>query len=213
MTGSGTKIQAGSLGNIKDLVRKANGTATDRGTWRGSFRGRAGGGRPPDKQTSDKPTTDNRTTDQKLTIEEHIDETTKEKEESAAKTEQLQDANETTQTQEAAASAPSKPKHQEKEKDDKPDKPDKKPIKTKPSLKGKNAYKEINRQVEDFDTADIKGSRHQVFISDKNHAILKLIYGERRLSAILNVLAERHIGECKDDMLRSISDKSGLFDE
>lgn len=210
MTGSGTKIQAGSLGNIKDLVRKANGTATDRGTWRGSFRGRAGGGKPPDEKTSDKPTTDNRTTDQKLTIEEHIDEPKKEQEETAAKTEQLQDANKTTQTQEAAASAPSKPKHQEKEKDDKPEKI---PIKAKPSQKGKNAYKEINRQVEDFDAADIKGSRHQVFISDKNHAILKLIYGERKLSAILNVLAERHIGECKDDMLRSISDKSGLFDE
>lgn len=204
MTGSGTKIQAGSLGNIKDLVRKANGTATDRGTWRGSFRGRAGGGRPPD-QTSDKPTTD-----QKLTIEEHNDESKKEQGETAAKTEQLQDANETTQTQEAAASAPSKPKHQEKEK---VDKPEKKPIKSKPLPKGRNAYKEINRQVEDFGAADIKGSRHQVFISDKNHAILKLIYGERKLSAILNVLAERHIGECKDDMLRSISDKSGLFDE
>lgn len=201
MTGSGTKIQAGSLGNIKDLVRKANGTTTDRGTWRGSFKGRAGGGRPPDKQTSDKPTTDNRTTDQKQTIEEHNDEPKKEQEETAANTERLQDANETTQTQEAAVSAPSKPK------------PEKKTIKAKPSQKCRNAYKEINRQVEEFDTADIKGSRHQLFISDKNHAILKLIYGERKLSAILNVLAERHIGECKDDMLRSISDKSGLFDE
>lgn len=209
MTGSGTKIQAGSLGNIKDLVRKANGTATDRGTWRGSFGGRAGGGRPPDKKATDVKATD-QTTDQKLTIEEHNDEPKKEQEETAAKTERLQDANKTTQTQQAATSAPSKPKHQEKEKDDKPEK---KPIKAKPSQKGKNAYKEINRQVEDFDAADIKGSRHQVFISDKNHAILKIIYGERKLSAILNVLAERHIGECKDDMLRSISDKSGLFDE
>lgn len=200
MTGSGTKIQAGSLGNIKDLVRKANETATDRGTWRGSFNGRAGGGRPPDKKATEQ------TADQKLTQ----DEPKKEQEKPAASPKQPDNTDETTQTQaqDAAAPAPSKPEQQKKK-----DKPGTKPISARPPQKGKNAYKNINRQVSNFDAADIKGSRHWVFISEKNLTILNLIYGERRLSAILNVLAERHIEEFKDDMIRSITDKSGLLQE
>lgn len=42
MTGTETEIKAGSFGNIKNLLRKANGTGTDSGSWRRSLRGRGG---------------------------------------------------------------------------------------------------------------------------------------------------------------------------
>lgn len=40
MTGTETQIKAGSFGNIKDLLRKANGTDTDSASWRSRLKGR-----------------------------------------------------------------------------------------------------------------------------------------------------------------------------
>lgn len=188
MTGTETQIKAGSFGNIKDLLRKANGTDTDSGSWRRSLRWRVGGESPPAEKATDQPKTD--------------EEPKKENTEQAAQAEQSKQ--QSTQAQTAAAPAPSKsPKEGQSQK----------PVKEKPIAKPKSGYKGFLQRVENFDTRKVKGSRHWLYLSDEAFSILNLAYGEKKLSAVLNVLADDHIRECREDMKRNIKGKSGLFSE
>lgn len=187
MTGTETEIKAGSFGNIKDLLRKANGTDTDSGSWRRSLRGRVGGESPPAEKATD------------LTITN--EKTKKEATEQAAQAEQSEQP---TQTQTAAAPAPSKTHKEEQSQ---------KPVKEKPTSKPKSGYKGFLQRVNDFDTRKVKGSRHWLYLSDEAFSILNLAYGEKKLSAVLNTLADDHIRDCREDMKRNVTGKSGLFSE
>lgn len=187
MTGTETEIKAGSFGNIKDLLRKANGTDTDSGSWRRSLRGRVGGESPPTEQTTDQPITDEKPE--------------KENRGQAAQTEQ---STQPTQTQNADAPAPSKSQKEEQSQ---------KPVKEKPTPKPKSSYKGFLQRVNDFDTRKVKGSRHWLYLSDEAFSILNLAYGEKKLSAVLNTLAHDHIRDCREDMKRNVTGKSGLFSE
>lgn len=149
---------------------------------------RTGGGESPPVE---KPT------DQPKTYEEPV----KEETEQAAQNGQ---PTKTTQTQTAAAPAPSKSQPREKSQ---------KPVKERQTSRAKSGYKDFLQRVNGFDTRKVKGSRHWLYLSDEAFSILNLAYGEKKLSAVLNTLADNHIRECRENMKRNITGKNGLFSE
>lgn len=190
MTGSENEVKAGSLGNIKDFLKRANGT-DDSNSWRERLRGRVGGESPPTQnQTTNHPTEK----DKSVIVE--------------RASEQSAGTKPTTQTHEAAAPAPAKERSDAERKVAKP-----KQTIVKPSPKYRSGYKEFRRQINDFKVKDNEGKRHWVYLPDSILAALNISYGERCLSAVLSVLAENHIRDNKEDMIKSIADKSSLFSD
>lgn len=193
MTGTETEIKAGSFGNIKDLLRKANGTDTDSAaSWRNRLKGRVGGDSPPTEQTTDQPITDEKPE--------------KENKEQAAQTEQ---STRPTQTQNAAASSPSK--NQKSNEGNQGKAEEAKRITGKTSNKSKNSYKDFEKQVDSFDKQEYAGKRHMVFIADAIYNTLQVIYGDKRISAVFNSLAQNHINAYKEEMRNSFKSRSVLF--
>lgn len=193
MTGTETQIKAGSFGNIKDLLRKANGT-DDSSSWRRSVRGRVGGESSPAEKA----------TDQTITNEEPKKDAT----EQAAQAEQSEQP---TQTQTAAAPAPSKSQIGKERKSSKTSGPKKEASRT--PVKAKSSYSDFETQVDSFDKHEHEGKRHMVFIANAIYNTLQVIYGDKKISAVFNSLAQNHIDAYKDEMRNRFKSKSVLFTE
>lgn len=193
MTGTETQIKAGSFGNIKDLLRKANGT-DDSSSWRRSVRGRVGGESPPTEKATEQPITN--------------EEPEKDATEQAAQAELSELP---TQTQTAAAPAPSKSQTGKERKSSKASEPKKEASKT--PVKAKSCYSDFETQVDSFDKHEYEGKRHMVFIANAIYNTLQVIYGDKKISAVFNSLAQNHIDAYKDEMRNRFKSKSVLFTE
>lgn len=193
MTGTETQIKAGSFGNIKDLLRKANGT-DDSSSWRRSVRGRAGGESPSMEKA----------TDQTITNEEPEKDAT----EQAAQAELSELP---TQTQTAAAPASSESQTGKERKSSKASESKKGANKT--PIKAKSSYSDFETQVDSFDKHEYEGKRHMVFIANAIYNTLQVIYGDKKISAVFNSLAQNHIDAYKDEMRNRFKSKSVLFIE
>lgn len=81
----------------------------------------------------------------------------------------------------------------------------------KTSNKSKNSYKDFEKQVGSFDKQEYAGKRHMVFITDAIYNTLQVIYGDKRISAVFNSLAQNHIDAYKEEMRNSFKSRSVLF--
>lgn len=205
MTGPENKVKAGSLGNIKDLLKKAN-ESDDSSSWRERLRGRVGGESPPTKDETSgnaKEESDNVEYDTKKVVKESAmvegnlhqeDETQREKQE--------QRQPKTTATPKPSKCLADKPK----------------PNQVQPTHQAKNtkangAYRTFEAQVDEFDQKASKGKRHMIFVTDKVFNTLSVVYGEKNMSAVINALAKNHIDKYKEEMKQSFRNKSPLFSE
>lgn len=201
MTGPENKVKAGSLGNIKDLLKKAN-ESDDSSSWRERLRGRVGGENPP--------TQDNTTSNAKEKAD-NVEYDTKKAVRESAKVErsnQQKDEEETEQQPKTTATPkPSKCLA------DKPKPNQVQPTHQAKHTKANGTYKAFETQVDKFEQKASKGKRHMIFVTDKVFNTLSVVYGEKNMSAVINALAENHIDKYKEEMKQSFRNKSPLFSE
>lgn len=205
--GKEKSVPAGSLGSIKDLLRKANGMSTEPMPWHKEGRGRAGDGSPPDKDTTDltakqpeekEDTTAVETTGKAAQAQPPavVPQTPRKEEKSGRQEGKLHESEAKTKAKGKAWGTP-KPA----------------PEMIKPLTRTKGSYKEFEKHVNAFDLQQESGRRHMVFIPEEVFNALQLTYGERKISAVYAVLARTHIATFKDDMRQSIAGKSSLLAE
>lgn len=202
MTGTENEVKAGSLGNIKDLLKKANGS-DDSTSWRERLRGRVGGESPP--------TLDNTTDRSKEKVDNVDDDTQKAAKESAIVEEsQQQESKPQTEEQQPKTLATPQPSECPSEKPNPSNKPSKQPTR---NTKANGSHKFFEVQVNEFDQKASKGKRHMIFVTDRVFNTLSVVYGEKNISAVINALAENHIDKHKEEMKQSFRAKSPLFSE
>lgn len=200
--GTETTFKPGSMGSIKDLLRKANERKNGPVSWQSGERGRAGGESPPKEE---------KVLNVKVTKDENED--------AAANKEN----GKATATQTETAAPPSTPKTEPATPTTKPTPPktddDRQPrqkprIRTapttsKPSRKG--SFKEIEDEIYNFDYQNEKGTRHWIFLPADVSAALYYVYGDRRVSAVISTILRKYIRTYRDDLRQSIEERSNLF--
>lgn len=205
--GTETTFKPGSMGSIKDLLRKANERKNGPVSWQSGECGRAGGESPPKEEKV------------------HNVNVTKDEKEDAAANKENEKA---TATQSETAAPPSTPKAepanpatkpterqptQPKTDDDR--QPRQKPrIRTAPTTSKpprKGSFKEIEDEIYNFDYQKEKGTRHWIFLPADVSAALYYAYGDRRVSAVISTILRKYIRTYRDDLRQSIEERSNLF--
>lgn len=200
--GTETTFKPGSMGSIKDLLRKANERKNGSVSWQSGERGRVGGESPPKEEKV------------------HNVNVTKDEKEDAAVNKENEKA---TATQTETAAPPSTPKTEPATPTTKPTPPktddDRQPrqkprIRTasttsKPPRNG--SFKEIEDEIYNFDYQKERGTRHWIFLPADVSAALYYAYGDRRVSAVISTILRRYIKAYRDDLRQSIEERSNLF--
>ncbi len=216
--GNGTSYKPGSMGNIKDLLRQANSSRRETMPWNAGTNDGKFADSQPEKDIS------------KFAIVQG------EEGKDAAKEEKTIGE---TQTQQAAPSTPNPEKETSSgmneipetvkptEKESQPVQPVKPPAKDSPPKERKppkatvrnerphkkGSYKDIESRIDSFNSREENCKRHWIFLPADVSATLYYAYGERRLSAVLTTLARDHIDDFREEIRRSIADKSNVFNE
>lgn len=200
--GTETTFKPGSMGSIKDLLRKANERKNEPVSWQSGERGRAGGESPSKEEKVH-----------------NVNVTKDEKEDAAANKENEKAA--ATQTETAAP--PSTPKTEPATQTAKPTQPktdddiqprQKPRIRTAPTTSKppkKGNFKEIEDEIYNFDYQKEKGTRHWIFLPSDVTATLYYAYGDRRVSAVISTILRKYIKTYRDDLRQSIEERSNLF--
>lgn len=202
-----TTFKPGSMGSIKDLLRKANERKNEPVSWQSGERGRVGGESPPKE------------------VKVHNVNVTKDEKEDAAVGKENEKA---TATRNETATPPSTTEtepttHTTRQVEEQPTPPktndDRQPrqkprIRTAPTTSKppkKGSFREIEDEIYNFDYRKEKGTRHWIFLPSDVTATLYYAYGDRRISAVISTILRRYIKEYRDDLRQSIEERSNLF--
>lgn len=206
MNGSATQTPTGSLGSIKDRVRKANGAVTGQiPSWRTDWRAKV-----EDDGTSDAKASEKNTVKGKDVTENKGDMTAPPQQGDTAQTHSEVTTHLKPDCNESISGNAGKGKYKEKERQPKTKSPG---SNTKPQARNKNDYKEISRQIDEYDPKDETGIRHWIFLPDEVAAAIKLAHGDKKLSSALCVLARRYVESFRDDMRKDIIGRIGMLSE
>lgn len=207
MNGTDTTFKPGSMGSIKDLLRKANERKNEPVSWQSGERGRVGGESPPKEESV------------------HIEKVNKDEKEDAAVGKENEKAT-ATRTETAAPPSTTKTEtttHTTRQVEEQPTPPktndDRQPrqkprIRTAPTTSKppkKGSFREIEDEIYNFDYRKEKGTRHWIFLPSDVTATLYYAYGDRRISAVISTILRRYIKEYRDDLRQSIEERSNLF--
>lgn len=206
MNGSATQTPTASLGSIKDRVRKANGAVTGQlPSWRTDWRAKV-----EDDGTSDAKASEKNDEKRKDVTENEGGTAVTPRQEDTALTHSEATTHLKPDSDATISGKGGKVKGKEKEGPAKAKFPGLNP---KPQARDKKDYKEISRQIDEYDPKDETGIRHWIFLPDEVAAAIKLAHGDKKLSSALCVLARRYVEAFRDDMRKDIIGRIGMLSE
>lgn len=213
MNGTETTFKPGSMGSIKDLLRKANERKNEPVSWQSGERGRVGGESPPKEV---KVNNVNVTKDGKedAAVGKENEKATATRNETAAppsttKTESTTEAEPTTPTTKKVEEKPAPPKTDDERQPRQKPRIRTSPTTSKPPKEG--SFREIEDEIYNFDYRKEKGTRHWIFLPSDVTATLYYAYGDRRVSAVISTILRKYIKTYRDDLRQSIEERSNLF--